>query len=73
MQGPTCRYARKGMKVVVSPPPARVISTGARRRADSTSPTTDTSRVSHTGEHIVTAVRASHAQHGHGHASCHFT
>ena len=53
MRGPTCRYARKGMKVVESPPPARVISTGTRRREDSTSPTTDTSRVSHTGEHMV--------------------
>ena len=71
MRGPTCRYERKGMMVVESPPPARVISTGERRRADSTSPTTDTSRVSHTEEHMVTAVRASHAQHGHG--ASHFT
>ena len=50
----TCRYARKGMKEEMSLPPAWVMTTGMRRRADSTSPTTDTRPVSHTGEHMVT-------------------
>ena len=67
----TCRYARKGMKEEMSLPPAWVMTTGMRRRADSTSPTTDTRPVSHTGEHMVTPARASHAQQGHG--ACHFT